>query len=84
MFFRSQAIVTLTVASTILPSLLFLMGLMRLGPVRTAIVSTVEPFLTALIGAAVLGQPLTPRIGVGGAMIVAAVVLLQVRRERVA
>ena len=40
--------------------------------------------LFIMIGAAVLGQPLTPRIGVGGAMIVAAVVLLQVRRERVA
>jgi drug/metabolite transporter (DMT)-like permease len=79
-----RAIVTLTIGSTVLPSVFFLMGLMRLGPVRTAIVSTIEPFLTALIGAAVLGQPLTPRIGVGGAMIVAAVVLLQVRRERVA
>jgi len=77
-------IAALTVFSTVLPSVFFLMGLMRLGPVRTAIVSTVEPFLTAIIGAVVLGQALTVRVIVGGVMIVAAVVLLQFRRERVA
>lgn len=74
----------LTLFSTVLPSVFFLMGLMRLGPVRTAIMSTVEPFLTAVIGALVLGQALTLQIFVGGAMIVSAVVLLQFRRERVA
>jgi drug/metabolite transporter (DMT)-like permease len=78
------AIIALTLWSTVLPSLFFLMGLMRLGPVRTAIVSTVEPFLTALLGAVVLSQPLTIRTLVGGAAIVAAVIVLQVRRTRVA
>ncbi|MEA3247783.1 MAG: DMT family transporter [Gemmatimonadota bacterium] len=78
------AIGTLAVFSTVLPSVLFLMGLIRLGPVRTAIVSTVEPFLTAVIGALVLAQPMTPRMLGGGALIVAAVVLLQFRRDRVA
>jgi len=78
------AIVALTLFSTVLPSLFFLMGLMRLGPVRTAIVSTVEPFLTAILGAIVLHQPVTSPMLFGGAMIVAAVVLLQFRRERVA
>ena len=60
------------------------MGLVRLGPVRTAIVSTVEPFLTALLGVVVLSQPLTGPTLLGGALIVAAVVLLQFRRDRVA
>jgi drug/metabolite transporter (DMT)-like permease len=78
------AIVALTLWSTVLPSLFFLMGLMRLGPVRTAIVSTVEPFLTALLGAVVLSQPLTFRTLAGGAAIVAAVIVLQVKRTRVA
>lgn len=78
------AIVALTLWSTVLPSVFFLMGLMRLGPVRTAIVSTVEPFLTALLGAAVLGQPLTLRTMAGGAAIVAAVIVLQFKRSRVA
>lgn len=78
------AIAALTLFSTVLPSVFFLMGLMRLGPVRTAIVSTVEPFLTAVLGAVVLGQPITASVMLGGAMIVAAVVVLQYRRERVA
>lgn len=78
------AILALTLFSTVMPSVLFLMGLMRLGPVRTAIVSTVEPFLTAILGAVVLHQPVTPRLLGGGVMIVAAVVVLQFRRERVA
>ncbi|MDA1081147.1 MAG: DMT family transporter [Gemmatimonadetes bacterium] len=78
------AIAALTIFSTVLPSVFFLSGLIRLGPVRTAIVSTVEPFLTAIIGAAVLAQHITPRVFGGGALIVAAVLLLQFRRERVA
>lgn len=78
------AIVALTLFSTVLPSVFFLMGLVRLGPVRTAIVSTVEPFLTAVLGALVLGQAVQPRAAIGGAMIVAAVALLQWRRVRVA
>ena len=79
-----SAILALTLFSTVLPSVFFLMGLMRLGPVRTAIVSTVEPFLTALLGAVVLRQALTMNVVAGGVMIVAAVLVLQVRRERVA
>jgi drug/metabolite transporter (DMT)-like permease len=62
---------------TALAFIAFLRGLGVLGPVRTAIVSTVEPFFTALLGAAVLGQPLTPPMLAGGALIAAAVVLLQ-------
>jgi drug/metabolite transporter (DMT)-like permease len=78
------AIVALTLWSTVLPSVFFLMGLMRLGPVRTAIISTIEPFLTALLGVVVLSQPLTPRTLVGGAAIVAAVIVLQIRTRRAA
>lgn len=74
----------LALFSTVLPSVFFLMGLIRLGPVRTAIVSTVEPFLTALLAVVVLGQPLTVPTLLGGALIIGAVVLLQFRRERVA
>lgn len=78
-----SAILALTVLSTVLPSVLFLMGLMRLGPVRTAIVSTVEPFLTAALGALVLQQPLTAGTLGGGLLIIAAVLSLHLRRERV-
>ena len=74
----------LTIFSTVLPGVFFLMGLVRLGPVRTAIVSTVEPFLTALLGVLVLSQALTLPTVLGGVLIIAAVLLLQFRRDRVA
>jgi len=57
----------------------FLAGLAELGPVRTSIVSTVEPFWTALLAGLVLGQRVGPRTWIGGAMIAAAMVVLQRR-----
>jgi len=73
------AIVGLALFSTVLPTVFFMMGLMRLGPVSTAIVSTTEPFITALLGAMVLAQPVGRNTTIGGIMIVAAVVLLQTK-----
>lgn len=55
----------------------FLRGLVELGPVRTSIVSTVEPFWTALLAGLVLGQQVGVRTWIGGAMIAAAMVVLQ-------
>jgi drug/metabolite transporter (DMT)-like permease len=74
------AIGALTLFSTVLPGVFFVMALVRLGPLRTAIVSTVEPFLTAVLAFLALRQPLTAATLGGGALIVAAVVLLQLRR----
>jgi drug/metabolite transporter (DMT)-like permease len=65
------------VIGTAVAFLLFLRGLAVLGPVRTAIVSTIEPFFTALLGALVLTQPLPPTALAGGALIAVAVILLQ-------
>ncbi|HUX32587.1 MAG TPA: DMT family transporter [Gemmatimonadaceae bacterium] len=77
------AIGALALWSTAIAFTAFLRGLRVLGPVRTAIVSTIEPFWTALLGAWVLRQRLTPAIMGGGVLIAAAVVLLQVRRATV-
>ena len=74
-----MAILGLAVISTVGAFLMFLRGLRVLGPVRTAIISTVEPFFTALLSAWVLAQPLTLTTLTGGAFIAAAVVLLQLR-----
>lgn len=71
------ATVALATVSTVLPTVFFMMGLLRLGPGPTAIVSTVEPFLTAQIGAIVLSQPLAANTLAGGVLIAAAVVVLQ-------
>lgn len=72
-------IVILALVSTVLAFTVFLRGLATLGPVRTAIISTVEPFWTALLGAMVLGQPITKGVVAGGACIAVAVALLQWR-----
>ena len=77
-------IATLGLACTVFAFLAFLRGLSGLGPVRTSIVATVEPFWTAVLGAAVLGQRLTPATLGGGAMIAAAVLLLQLPPRRAA
>ena len=71
------AILLLAVVSTVLAFIAFLRGLAVIGPVRTAIVSTVEPFWTALLGSVVLGQTLGVRTLLGGVLIAAAVILLQ-------
>jgi len=71
------AILGLSLISTVGAFLLFLRGLRVLGAIRTAIISTVEPFFTALLGAWLLSQPLTRTTLIGGALIAAAVLLLQ-------
>ncbi len=67
--------------STAIAFTAFLRGLHVLGPVRTAIISTIEPFWTALLGGWVLGQRVTGATWEGGVLIAAAVVLLQLRRN---
>jgi len=76
-----RSIAGLAIVSTAISFMLFLRGLKALGPVRTAIISTIEPFCTALLGASVLGQPLTKDTLLGGAFIAGAVVLLQLKNE---
>ncbi len=68
----------LAVVCTVLAFIAFLRGLAAIGPVRTAIISTVEPFWTALLGSVVLGQQLGPRTLIGGVLIAAAVIVIQV------
>jgi drug/metabolite transporter (DMT)-like permease len=71
------AIALLAVVCTVFAFLAFLRGLALMGPVRTAIVSTVEPFWAALLASVVLRQHLGPRTLAGGLLIALAVVLLQ-------
>ena len=74
----------LALACTVLAFIAFLSGLRVLGPVRAAIVSTVEPFWTAILGAVLLAQPITVPTMLGGALIAAAVMLLQLPPRRAA
>ena len=69
-------ILLLAVLCTVIAFIAFLRGLAAIGPVRTAIVSTVEPFWGALLASVVLAQPLAPRTLSGGVLVAAAVVIL--------
>ena len=76
------ATATLAVVSTALAFILFLNGLAGLGAVRTGIVSTVEPFWAAMLGAVVLHQRLGAETLIGGVAIALAVLLLQLRQGK--
>lgn len=76
------AIGLLAVISTVVAFLMFLHGLATLGPVRTAIISTVEPFWGAFLASIVLGQPLSAHTLGGGALVAAAVILLNLPTRR--
>jgi len=70
-------ILVLAVVSTAIAFLTLIKGLAVLGPVRTAIVATVEPFFTATLGVLVLGNQLSVSTLVGGILIAAAVLVIQ-------
>jgi drug/metabolite transporter (DMT)-like permease len=70
------AVGALSLLSTVVAVLTFFAGLERVGPVVASLLSTIEPLVTVLLGALVLGERLSLLQGVGGLLILAAVVLL--------
>src|SRR5215210_1825496 len=66
-------------ASTVLPIVLFMAGLARVGPSTASIASTVEPPFTVALAWIVFGETLGPLQLAGGAFVLSAVVLLQLR-----
>jgi len=68
----------LAVVCTVIAFICFLRGLAAIGPVRTSIISTVEPFWGALLASVVLAQPLAARTLAGGILVAAAVIILNV------
>jgi len=71
-----MVVFVLAIMCTVVGFLCFLRGLATIGPVRTAIVSTVEPFWGALLASVVLAQPLAARTMTGGMLVAAAVIIL--------
>ena len=71
------SIITLALACTVLGFWLILAGMDTLGPVRTAIIATIEPFYTTLLGAAVLAQAPGVNTAIGGVLIAIAVIVIQ-------
>jgi drug/metabolite transporter (DMT)-like permease len=71
----------LSIFSTVIAFTALISGLRVLGPVRTSIIATIEPFCTAMLAIVFLGERPTRGIISGGILIAAAVVILQVKRE---
>jgi drug/metabolite transporter (DMT)-like permease len=77
-------IVVLALVSTAIAFLTLIKGLAVLGPVRTAIIATVEPFFTATLGVLVLSNRLSVSTLLGGILIAGAVLLIQWSSTRLA
>jgi len=70
-------ILVLALVSTVIAFSTLIKGLSVLGPVRTAIIATVEPFFTAILGVTVLVNRLTISTIAGGILVIVAVLLVQ-------
>ncbi len=70
------AVIGLGVISTVLPIALVFAGTTRIGASRASILSTMEPVLTVVWAAILLGEYIKPIQYVGGGLIIASVILL--------
>ncbi len=75
-------VVYVGLAGTLAPFLLFAWGVQRIRAERAAIVATLEPVVAAVVAWTWLGQHLSALQVIGGALVVGAVVSLQLRRRR--
>ena len=69
----------IVLVSTVLPVSAFLAGLRRVGPSTASILSCFEPVVTVTLAMALYGERLGPAQLAGGALVRAAVVLLQAK-----
>lgn len=76
------ALVAIAVCSTVIAILAFFAGLQRLGAGRASMLSTLEPVVTVLLAAVLLGETLTAPQLAGGVLILAGVVWLSARGAR--
>ena len=76
-FDQWKYVLVLSIVCTVMAFSTLIAGLRVLGPVRTSIISTIEPFFTAILGVLLLDQPLSKGTLLGGALVATAVVILQ-------
>jgi len=74
---RLALIASFAVLGTTIPVLTFILGLRLVGPSRAAILSTFEPASTVLLAVIILGELASPLQYLGGALIIASVLLLE-------
>jgi drug/metabolite transporter (DMT)-like permease len=75
-------LVLIALVSTVVAVSAFFAGLRRVGPSEAAILSTFEPVVTVALAYVALGERLTPAQLAGGALVLAAVILLQLPGRR--
>ena len=75
------ALVSLSLVSTVVAITTFFLGLDRVGPSTASIVSAVEPAWTVVLAALVFAERLGGVQLLGGALVLSAVVMLQLRGE---
>ena len=75
-------IAVIATLSTVLPIVTFTLGMERVGASTASIVSTVEPVVTVSLAVMLYGDTLGPLQGLGGALVLAAVIALQTRGLR--
>ncbi len=71
------ATVALAILGTLIPAIAFNAGLKLVGPGSATIISTFEPIIVATIGTFILNESFTPRLFVGGVMILIAITFIQ-------
>ena len=74
------AVVALALVPTAFAVSTFLAGLGRIGPSRASIASSVEPVVAVACGVLVLGERLLPVQFLGAALVIAAVLAIELRR----
>lgn len=75
-------ITLLAIVSTVIAFSALIKGVAVLGPVRTSIIATVEPFFTAILGVVVLGSRFTASTLVGGVLIGGAILMIELSAGR--
>ena len=72
------------IALTVVPFLLVLGSLQRIGAQRGGIIGTTEPLWAAVVGFIVLGETITPVQGLGGLVVLSGVILAEISSQRTA
>lgn len=74
-------IVYVAVLGTLIPFALYFEGINLIRSTRASITATLEPISAAMISFFVLGETLEPLQILGGALVIGAIILLQLRKE---
>lgn len=70
-------VIGIAVLGTSIPILLLITGLQYIEASRASVIGTSEPLATVMLGVAILGEPLTPTIILGGASVLLGVLIIQ-------